>query len=88
MGLDDQVTLLKTDVFETVGVDLQFVVAAAVRIYFNAPLGVVEGGTVEFVGLDELPVRGLGGMSRLEHAEQMECGCGYTKVDGFGLCHH
>ena len=72
VSLDDEVSVFDPDVLGSVGVDLHFVVPTAKSVYLHSPLGVVEGGTVEFVGPDELPVRGLGGMSRLEAAKQME----------------
>ena len=88
VSLDDEVSVFDPDVLGSVGVDLHFVVPTAKSVYLHSPLGVVEGGTVEFVGPDELPVRGLGGMSRLEEAKQMERSGGCAKVEGFERCHY
>ena len=49
MRFQYQAAIFDTHIFGAIRVDLLFVIAAAEGVFFNAPLGVIELGAIEFI---------------------------------------
>ena len=83
--MNDEVAVFNPDVVGAAGIILEFVVApaAAAVADVEGPIGGVDGGFVEFITPDEVPIRaGLNGPYQENQADQVSEKRGHGQVGG------